>query len=215
VSKQLALDIKLRDDATFENYIGPASEAVIDADGWTYLWGVKGSGRTHLLQSCCHHFKDAIYLSDLGHHSVNVLKGLESMKVITIDDVQDVMGDGHWEEALFHLLNASKDRGNRVYMAGDRQASQLSIKLPDLRSRLISANSIETTDLSDDEKLLVLVQRADSRGFRLGEDVGRFILSRSGRDMHQLLDLLRLLELETLRQGKKVSIPFVKQLMSL
>lgn len=215
MTKQLILDIKLSDDATFQNYVGPAARLVLGADGWTYIWGPIGSGRSHLLQSCCHYYQGSIYLSDLKRLSVSVLEGLEVMNVIAIDDVQDVLGDNRWEEALFHLMNAVKDRKNRLFVAGNARAASLSIRLPDLRSRLISANSIETCDLSDDEKIGVLMQRADNRGFRLGEDVGRFILSRSARNMHQLFELLHKLEMETLRQSKKVTIPFVKQILSL
>jgi len=215
VIKQLTLDIRLRDDATFENFVGSAAEVAMTVDGWTYIWGPVGSGRSHLLQACCHHYKGSIYLSDLKSLSVGVLEGLELMNVIAIDDVQDVLGEIQWEEALFHLMNAVKDQGKRLFIAGNVQVNSLSIKLPDLRSRLISANSIETCNLNDGEKLGVLMRRAHNRGFRLGEDVGRFILSRTGRDMHQLLDLLHKLELETLRQGKKVTIPFVKQTFGL
>ena len=59
------------------------------------------------------------------------------------------------------------------------------------------------------------MHKAHSRGFYLGEDVGRFILSRASRDMPRLLDLLERIELETLRQGKRVTIPFVKQSLGL
>ena len=216
---QLTLDIELRDDATFANYIGVAADklqqkfsSLVD---WTYVWGPPGSGRSHLLQACCHHYDASIYLCGLKGHKIDVLQGLESIDLICIDDVDEILGYDGWEEALFHLMNAVKDQGKRIILSSEQQASALPVKLPDLRSRLISATSIETIDLSDEEKLQVLTQRAHSRGFRLGEDVGRFILRRSSRDMRQLLDLLQRLELETLRQGKTVTIPFVKQTLRL
>jgi DnaA family protein len=151
----------------------------------------------------------------LRTHDVDVFEGLESMSVICIDDVDEILGDASWEEALFHLMNAVRDGGTRIILSGDLQALSLPVKLADLKSRIVSAATIETTDLNDDEKLKVLTQRAHNQGFRLGDDVGRFILSRSSRDMRQLLELLRKLETETLRQGKTVTIPFVKKTLSL
>lgn len=215
LNKQLTLDIRLRDDATFSNYVGVAAEIVMTADDWLYLWGGLGSGRTHLLQACCHQMPDSIYLCGLKKLSADVLHGLEVMSLVCIDDVGDVIGDSLWEEALFHLMNAIRDQRKRIIITGDQPASGLAVKLPDLHSRLIAAPSVKTDDLSDDQKLSVLMQKAHSRGFYLGEDVGRFILSRASRDMPRLLDLLERIELETLRQGKRVTIPFVKQSLGL
>jgi DnaA family protein len=137
------------------------------------------------------------------------------MSVVCIDDVDEILGDERWEEALFHLMNAVRDGGTKIILSGERQALALAVKLPDLKSRIVAAATVEITDLNDNEKLQVLTKRAHNRGFRLGEDVGRFILSRSRRDMKQLLELLEILETETLLQGKTVTSPFVKKTLGL
>ncbi|MEO2172859.1 MAG: DnaA regulatory inactivator Hda [bacterium] len=218
MSRQLTLDVTLRDDATFDNYIGAAGNELqqkfTGPFDWIHVWGYPGTGRSHLLQACCHRYEASIYLAGLRGHKVDVLDGLESMNLICIDDIDEILGRADWEEALFHLMNAVKDQGKRIILASERQASALPVRLSDLHSRIISAASIETADLTDEQKLQALMQRAHIRGFRLGEEVGRFILSRSSRDMRQLLDLLCRLGLETLRQGKTVTIPFVKQILS-
>ena len=69
--------------------------------------------------------------------------------------------------------------------------------------------------LDDQEKLRVLERRAASRGFALNEEIAKFILDRSPRDMHHLIELLGKLEVETLRQQKKLTIPFVKKTLQL
>jgi DnaA-homolog protein len=89
------------------------------------------------------------------------------------------------------------------------------VQLPDLRSRLLAALVVETDTLNDQQKLQVMQQRANSRGFDLKDDVGQFIMSRSARDMGSLVNVLALLEVESLRQQKKVTIPFVKQTLRL
>ncbi|MCH8256886.1 MAG: hypothetical protein IIA75_03120 [Proteobacteria bacterium] len=49
MNSQLALNIRLRDDATFENYVGSAAAKIQGADRILYLWGLTGSGKSHLL----------------------------------------------------------------------------------------------------------------------------------------------------------------------
>ena len=74
---------------------------------------------------------------------------------------------------------------------------------------------IETDVLDDKEKVGMLMRRASNRGFTLNDEVARFILDRSPRDMHHLIELLGKLEMETLRQQRKLTIPFVKKTLQL
>jgi len=213
--KQLHLDFSLRDDATFINYVGEAAEILMQKNQWLYVWGKPGTGRSHLLQAVCHYKKNSIYLTSLKQHQSEILKGLESVDVICIDDIQEILEDSVWEEALFHLMNAVVDSGKQIILAGNKPASQLKVKLADLHSRLIAATAVETDNLSDSQKLVVLTNRAEAQGYRLSPEVGSFILSRSHRDMRKLMEILGSLEKETLSQGKIVTIPFVKQILKL
>lgn len=213
--KQLHLDFSLKDDATFANYIGEAAEILMQKSKWLYVWGKPGTGRSHLLQAVCHHRNNSIYLTSLKHHRSEILKGLESVDVICIDDVHEILEDPQWEEALFHLMNAVADNDKQIIFSGNTPASRLKVKLPDLHSRLIAASAVETDNLSDGQKLEVLTNRAESQGYRLSPEVGNFILSRSHRDMRKLMEILDRLEKETLSQGKMVTIPFVKQTLNL
>lgn len=213
--RQFTLDFKLSPDAVFANYIGDAADKIGQASTWQYLWGRKGSGRSHLLQAACQATPGSIYLSELQRLSPEVVRDLEAMPLVCLDDVDLILADPDWEQALFHLMNGVKDRGGRLLIAAELPANQQNIKLADLRSRLNAATPIETDQLSDSQKIRVLVQRAKHWGFDLSEDVGRFILSRSPRDMIELLELLKRLEMETLRQQKRVTIPFVKHTLHL
>ena len=215
MNKQLHLDISLRDDATFFNYVGSAPELLLKDSDWLFLWGNPGTGKSHLLQAICHQTENSIYLESLGQYQPDILGGLEAIDVVCIDDIQSVLGNAEWEESLFHLLNAIRDSHKKLIISADKPAKQLEVKLADLQSRLISASAIETDNLDDTQKLEVLMNRAHGRGYRLAPEVGLFILKRSSRDLRKLMDILDLIERETLRQGKTVSIPFVKQTLKL
>jgi len=218
-ARQLPLDIKLRDDATFANYVGEAAERLHKAGGFVYVWGRPGTGRSHLLEAACHearvHHQPAIYLSRLDRYDPEILRDLEHKELVCLDDVQKVVGNANWELALFHLINGIRDHRKRLILAANIRPGNLPVKLDDLRSRLLSAVSIETNHLSDEQKLEALQLRAENLGFELNDEVGRFILGRTDRRMSNLIDLLRRLEVETLAHQKKLTIPFVKQTLHL
>lgn len=224
MSKQFTLDLPLSPDAEFSTYVGQAGARLQNLGYWNLVWGAPGSGRTHLLQAICRHEQastrpeprsDRIYLSQLRQLAPEVLQNLESFSVVCIDDVDQILGDKNWEEALFHLLNGAKDRNKSIVMSVPKSVQSLSVTLPDLQSRIKAAASIQTDVLTDDQKVDVLQKRARHWGFELPREVGQFILSRSPRSMVSLIDNLKRLELETLRAQRKVTIPFAKQTLQL
>lgn len=219
MNNQLTLNIRLEDDATFENFIGSAAGKIQGTDRILYLWGEAGSGKSHLLQALCNKAnvknKDSIYLQGLGKHAPEILHSLESFPLVCLDDIHEVIGNEYWELELFHLINSVKDGNTRLVVAASTPSARLNILLPDLASRLRAAVAIETDSLDDQEKLEILKTRAGNRGFALNDEVARFILDRSPRDMHHLIELLGKLEVETLRQQKKLTIPFVKKTLQL
>jgi len=216
---QLPLNIRLRDDATLATYVGNAARRLLDTKGMVFVWGAPGTGRSHLLQAACHDARDAgespIYLTGLAQHAAGVLDGLEQLPLVCIDDIHEILPSEAWETALFHLVNAVRDRGGRLIVSANCAPARLDVGLADLRSRLLGAASIETDNLDDSQKLAVLKQKAAVQGFDLGDEVGRFIMSRADRDVRTLMDLFAKLEIETLRRQKKVTIPFVKEVLGL
>ena len=216
---QLPLDIRLRDDATAANYIGEAGHRLLTATGIVYLWGESGTGRSHLLQAACHNAgalgSRAIYLVEVTRYAPDVLYDLEQLELVCVDDIHQVVGHTAWETALFHLVNAVRDRKGTLLLSADRPAARLDVGLADLKSRLLAAHTIQTDVLDDAAKLEVLQQKASRQGIRLSEEVCRFIMSRSARDMRSLVDLLARLEVETLRSQRRLTVPFVKQVLDL
>lgn len=226
---QLSLGMRLRDDATFANYypganavtLGYVEHACETEDQWMdsllYIWGTAGSGRSHLLQAACLRVEErggrALYLplADLAKYGTQLLDNVEFCDLVCLDDIQAVLGQPHWEEALFHAFNRLRDAGKQLLIAADASPRKLPIKLPDLQSRLSLALVFQLHELSDDEKLRALQLRASRRGLRLSDDVGRFILARSVRSMTVLFDTLEQLDTASLQAQRKLTIPFLKE----
>ena len=216
---QLAFNFRLASDATFCNYIGHAAAKISALTGLIYLWGPAQTGCSHLLQALCHASnkkrKPAIYLERLWEHDEALLNGLEVMSVIAIDDIDKVIGDPKWELALFHLINAVKDKKGCLVLGAKTPPNRLAVDLNDLRSRLISAVTVRTDLLTDQEKLQALQRRAQFRGYALDDDVAHFLLVRVKRNMRSLMEALEQIELETLIHQRKVTIPLLKKTLGL
>lgn len=225
-AKQLLLGIKLRDAATFSNYRGKAKEVLInqlsctdDKLWFTYVWGAKGTGRSHLLQAACRfaqlrNMRTACFsLDTIG--TTDALQNVAELDLVCLDNLESIAGSEEWEELLLHLINDLRDKGHRLIISNNTPPIKTSIKLPDLKSRLLAALPVETDNLNDDEKLEVLKMRADARGFQLTADSGRFILQRSSRELSHLINALDDLDEQSVRHQKKLTIPFIKTVLNI
>jgi len=99
--KQFTLGLALSDEATFNNFYAGDNDYLLvqlrafaeqKNESFIYLWGSPGSGRTHLLQACCHAVPQAIYL-DLAETDLSpeVLINLEKFPLICLDNLDAVM----------------------------------------------------------------------------------------------------------------------------
>ena len=228
---QLALEIGLRDDATFDSYCKINNEmayaCVVDmsqgnGEQFTYLWGGAGVGKTHLLQAVCHFASEreisAVYLpleNIINSFDIDKLYGLENIDLVCLDNIQVIATKAKWEEGLFHLFNNIKNNQNKLLITADRPPAQLNLNLSDLKSRLSWGVVYQLHDLEDEAKLIVLQSRAKSRGLELDCAVGRFLLRRCSRSMSYLFEVLELLDKASLAKQRKLTVPFVKQILDI
>lgn len=225
--RQLPLPVRLKDEATFDNYLPQqATQALIGAllaqtagagEAIIYLFGGAGSGKSHLLQASCHHAAgNAIYLplSELMHYEpAEVLQGIEALDLVCLDDVDRVLQRDDWELALFDLCNRAREQGCKLLVAGNAAPRALAVNLPDLRSRLAWGIVYQLRDAQDEEKIAILQFRAARRGLSLSREVCSYIVTRSARDTEALLGLLDKLDNASLIEQRALSIPFVKSIL--
>lgn len=225
---QLTLGLSLRDDATFANYYPSNNENIIQFlqafvvgqnEQFIFLWGQPGVGRTHLLQACCHEaasqHRSSIYLPMKEHDTLQpeVLDGLEAMDLICIDDIEAVLKNRVWEEALFHCYNRARELGTRLLVVGDCVPTRLPCQMPDLRSRLAWGLMLQVDGLNDADKLSALQMRSRHRGIELSSEVGQFLMRHYPRDMTALFAALETLDRASLQAKRRLTIPFVKSVL--
>lgn len=229
-SPQLTLGLSLKDEATFNNfYPGKNGEIVSElkksiqgmGERVIYICGSRGQGRSHLLQACCQeaheHQIRSVYLplDSLLNFSPEILDGLETLDLICIDDLHLVAGRADWEEAIFHLYNRVYDAGGRIIITAPDLPKAIKLQLPDLVSRLSWGIVYALQPLTDDEKLAVLTMRAKHRGITLSEEVGRYLLTHCPRHMGTLFAALDALDKASLAAQRRLTIPFVKEVLEI
>lgn len=227
---QLPLQLSLRETATFVNFYPGDNVAVINAlkalmagDGerFIYLWGQPGVGRSHLLQACCHQVQErqperfsVMYLPLRDSQlAPAVLQNIENLQLVCIDDVDTILGRYEWEEALLHFYNRARDGHMRLIMTGSDFPARMPGCLADLRSRLAWGLVFHVAGLSDEQKIKALQIHARGRGIELTDEVGHFLLRHYPRDMSALFSLLDKLDQASLIEKRKLTVPFVKQVL--
>lgn len=225
---QLPLSVGLRDDATFANFhpgpnAGMVSRLVHQLDeggeALIYLWGRPGVGRSHLLQASCHAASDrglrALYLplKEVGDLFPTMLEEVERLDLLAIDNLECVVGLEAWEEAFFHAFNRLRDVGRRLLVAADAPPRQLPVSLPDLASRLSWGVTFHVQPLDDADCVAALQLRARGRGIQLSDEVAVYILNRGPRRLGDLFRLLETLDRASLSAQRRLTIPFVRQVL--
>lgn len=228
--RQLALNLRLRDASSFENFhAGPNRELVerlvqalaVPGAGRVYLWGEAGSGKTHLLEAACRaaqaYERLAAYVPLREHATLTpaFLEDLEQAALVCIDDIDAVAGAGEWERALFALYERLRARGGLLVVAGRVAPAALGLALPDLTSRLAAGHVYALQALNDTDRGAALRARARSRGLEMSDEVSAYLLARYPRDLRSLFALLDRLDAAALAAQRRLTVPFVRSVETL
>ncbi|MDX1508112.1 MAG: DnaA regulatory inactivator Hda [Woeseiaceae bacterium] len=222
---QLALPLQLADHAVFASFHDAGNEEVVAylcgvADGSVpagcWLKGAPSTGKTHLLQAVCERAGDeAVYLpmQELAAAGPELIEGLDARAVVCLDDIDTVAGDPAWERALFVLYNDLQNAAHRLVVSAPMSPRDAGFELQDLGSRMSQLPIYSIHALADAERAVALQLRARHRGLELPDESAKYLLSRSRRDMSSLYALLDTLDAAALRAQRRITIPFVREVL--
>ena len=227
--EQLPLAVQLREDCTFDNFYPGDNALIIDAlrqrlltdQKYIFIHGSSGSGLSHLLQAACRYVQDenkqSVYLplQELKNYPpAELFEGMEQLDLVCLDDIDLVVGNPDWEQALFHLFNRLHQRQSALLIAAKAPLREMAFTLPDLASRLNWGTGFYLRGLGDEQRRTLLKMRAKRRGLELGDEALQYILNHSQRDTASLLMILDKLDVESLKQHRRLTIPFIKDIMA-
>lgn len=229
MASQMALGVKLRDDARFDNFHGNRNREVAarleqvcqQPDGLpvVVLCGDSDTGKSHLLQAICHRAEQlgqtavCISIEELMPFGPEALAGLENHAIVCLDDLALVAGNAAWEEAVFHLYNRILDRAGLLVVSLSGVPASVPFELADLGSRLAHGLVLQLRVYRDEDRTRILRARAEQRGMVLSDDVAGFIMRRAPRRLGDLLAILDTLDENSLQAQRRLTIPFVKGVM--
>lgn len=193
----------------------------LDNLDFLYLSGENGTGKTHLLIACAEKVQQqgfrVIYLSLaelIQTAEPGVLQSLEQADLLCLDDLEAIAGNREWEVALFHCFNRLHDANGHLLVATEHNPANTRIELPDLRSRLATGLVYQLTSMSDQQKQQALILQAQSRGLSMSDEVAQYLLRHYGRDMPALMTVLQQLDKASLQAKRRLTIPFVRQVLA-
>lgn len=227
MTEQQALPFALGERGTFRHFVAGRNGELVErlrklgqgshnAFDCVWLFGDPGTGKTHLLQAVCNDRRNAAYIPAREITTEDdSIEAYGKFDTVTVDDVPEWIGSAASERPLMSLYNVLRGRHARLVLTAHRSPRDLKFTLPDLGSRLRAAACYRLAPLDDRDKLRLLAGVARERGFELPDEVAQFLLVRTSRDQRELLGVLDRLDQASLAQGRRLTIPFVKQTLSL
>jgi DnaA family protein len=194
--RQLPLEISPPAAPSLDNFVAGANGEALAAvralaagslrEAIVYLWGARGSGRTHLLRAAAH----------------------ANPSLVAADDVESL--DAGAQQALFNAINAAREGGPGVIAAGPAAPAGLALR-EDVRTRLAWGLVYQLHPPSDAEKAAHLRADAARRGLRLPEEVLAYLLTHLPRDLASLNAVLDALDRYSLASQRPLTLPLVRE----
>ena len=223
---QIPLPVSISEYMTFETFYLSSNKAVIDSikdDKNKLIWiaGFQGSGKTHILQATVNYMDTGdnrlLYLPmrESKDFTPDILDNLNQFDLVAIDDIENVIGNFAWEEQLLILYEELIHTKSRILISSSDTPQGLSFKLPDLSSRF-SLGLVERLKPMNEEQIIEAISlHATVRGFNLPQEVAKYLISRVPRDVSVLVDIIKLLDYESLSKQRKLTIPFIKTVLDI
>jgi DnaA family protein len=228
---QTVLPISTDDDISLAGFVGSKNALLVSellslinasrSKSVIFIWGEKGSGKTHLLEACCNlaldKSRNAVYLNLQSAHNDTdrlriTLDSLRNETLLCVDNLDAASSSHDTLESLFVAYEKIIPNGGSMVVSASVPLNKLGLHLKDLESRLSLGGVYQIFPLKDEDKRVALQQRAKNRGFALDDAVVDFILAHHSRDTGALFSLLDKLDNASLRSQRKVTIPFIKSL---
>jgi DnaA-homolog protein len=225
---QLPVQFEFHTQQTFLNYYAGGNQEIVAllqeaisqrTEQLIFLWGEIGLGKSHLLHASCqlaHEQLQSSFFIGLNPEKlpdVSILDGLDNIAWVCVDNIDAIAGVSEWEQAFFNFFNRHRDNDQHLIVSASTPPAYLTVQLADLKTRLNWGLTLRLKALTDAESLAALNFKAESLGFEISPQVGCFLLTHFARDLPSLWQLLDRLDQASLAAKRKLTLPFLKQLL--
>ena len=217
--RQIPLAIGLEPPPTFANFAGDTNDAALAhlralrmPASPVYLWGLPGSGKTHLLRALAHATQEQ------GHRvgwfdAATALPWpmIPDWALVVIDRCDEL--DAERQRAAFALFVEAATHGVQVAAAGRLPPVDLPLR-EDLRTRLGWGHVFALQPLTDPEARAALRREGDGRGVLLPDEVMDHLLNHFPRDLTHLMRLVQRLDHYSMSRGRRITVPLLRQMVA-
>ncbi|WP_371193015.1 DnaA regulatory inactivator Hda [Glaciecola sp. SC05] len=233
---QLVLPVLHSHDYSLKNFIAGSNTSLLEhlqqqlsstlgesaANPITFVHGLHGAGKTHLL-SACHQIAEANSIScqyldmhELVSMPAPIIQDIGLLDSLFIDNIDAIANQHAWQVQIFDTINQFLEHsGKCLLFSSSKSVVACQFSLPDLASRLMWGTTFHLQELDESEKVLAIKKHFNERGISVQQEVILFLMNRSHRDMHKLMQLVERLDSLSLQSKRKLTIPFIKQALSI
>ena len=187
---------------------------LVDRSAELWIFGPEGVGKTHLALNLAEQF--GFHYFDCGEIapelSGNLFEALSEADGLVLDRVDQWLGHDVPEAALFSWWK--RKRNGLVLMSRSSPRVNKLISLPDLASRSLAALVLPLDGLGDEGCYQLFECQLQVRHIQLTGDAMRFLIPRLPRNPAKLMDLIYAIDEESLRDQRKVTIPWLSKLLT-
>ena len=215
--RQLPLDLPIETRLEVEDFVISSSNEIAYQfiDKWPdwpdrvlLLTGPEASGKSHLAAVWA--AKSRAWIEKASDIKLDRVPHLVSSGALVIEDCDRSVLDEH---ALFHLINAARERGTYLLLTARTGPNEWGLQTKDLLSRLRLAPEVKIDGPDDALLNAVLFKLFIDRQLVIDTTIITFIQSRIERSIAAARDFVERLDREGLARGKPITRALAAQLL--
>jgi len=215
--RQLPLDLPIETRLEVEDFVISSSNEVayqfigkwpVWPDRVLLLTGPEASGKSHLAAVWAS--KSRAWIEKASDIKLDRVPHLVSSGALVIEDCDR---SGLDEHALFHLINAARERGTYLLLTARTGPNEWGLQTKDLLSRLRLAPEVKIDGPDDALLKAVLFKLFIDRQLVIDTTIITFIQSRIERSIAAARDFVERLDREGLARGKPITRALAAQLL--
>lgn len=200
--------------------VGPTNrDASLWLDRWpdwpatgTILWGPRACGKTHLLTAFLERTA-GLLLRPQALRAVNLFDVVKAASVLAVDDADTAIADG-CERDILHLFNAAREIGRRVVFTGVQPPVRWPVRLPDLRSRLLSCPTVSIAPPDDQMIAALFIKLFSDRQLSVEPAIIDFLVARMERSHECARRIVSYVDDVALAAKRRVTLKLVRDIFA-
>lgn len=218
---QLTLGLKLSAKNTLENFIGEQNQELVSylvealdqrKQALAYIQGQSKSGKSHLLQACCHRLVfqglQAAYLDVEQMDSLNILTGFDQLRLVCFDNWSHEKLDQDQKKLLKDFIERSQAQKHIILFSSSQPFDQEYFKdFGQIQSFQLYSPQMQEMPAGLDNKLA-------ERGLHLPDSLKKVILKKAANCVASLQDIIDIIEKSQDSEKLKFNTSLLKKLLA-